>query len=111
VVVDATIAAVQSAFTEVTGELTSTYLGADALNGNLSTSWPICAVAFMVIPVSVNTTDCSYIQGLLGFAAWSQLNPHIIETVQELGYVPLPFGYKTYALRHRLFYNVANVLW
>jgi len=94
--VDASVATVQSAINEVTGELTSTYLGVDALNGNLTTSWPICTVSFLVIVLDTNTSDCSKIQGLLGFAAWSQLNPHVIDKVQDLGYTPLPFGYKTY---------------
>jgi ABC-type phosphate transport system substrate-binding protein len=94
--VDPNVAAVQSAINEVTGELTSTYLGVDALNGNLTTSWPICTVSFLVIVLDTNTSDCSKIQGLLGFAAWSQLNPHVIDKVQDLGYTPLPFGYKTY---------------
>jgi hypothetical protein len=93
---DATVQSVQSALSEVTDDLTSTYLGVDALNGNLSTSWPICAVSFILVAIDANTSDCSYIQGVLAFAAWSQLNPYVISTMESIGYVPLPFGYKTY---------------
>jgi ABC-type phosphate transport system substrate-binding protein len=94
-VVDANVAAVQSALNEVIDLVTSTYLGASVLNGNASGSWPMCMPSFVLVLSSTNTSDCTYIQRLLQFIAWSQLNPHAIDGVSELGYVPLPFGYKT----------------
>jgi hypothetical protein len=95
--VDSTIAAVESALNEVTGNLQSDYLGLEVINGNNSASWPICMVSFVLVNVSNNLPDCSYIQGLMKFIAWSQLNPRVIAAVKsDLNMVPLPFGYKTY---------------
>jgi hypothetical protein len=96
-VVDSTIAAVTSALGEMTDDIKSDYLGAYVVNGNKSTSWPMCLASFVLIRPESNISDCSYITGLMSFIAWSQLNPHVITEVQdELGLVPLPFGYKTY---------------
>jgi hypothetical protein len=97
--VDATVAAVESAFNEVTDKLESDYLGLEVVNGNDSASWPICMVSFAALNVSNKQPDCSYIQGLMKFIAWSQLNPHVIAGVKsDLNMAPLPFGYKTYVL-------------
>jgi hypothetical protein len=97
-VVSPTAAAVQSASNEVTNKLTSSFLSPDIFNGNLSTSWPLCLTNYIVIYQSRNSSDCSYMQSLLAFIAWSQLNPHTFSKVQDLGYSPLPFGFKTYPL-------------
>jgi hypothetical protein len=96
-IVDATIAAVESALSEVAPNLKSDYLGIEVINGNESASWPICMVSFAMVSVANNLSDCSYTQGLLKFIAWSQLNPRVIAGVKsDLNMVPLPFGYKTY---------------
>jgi hypothetical protein len=96
-IVNATIAAVESALSEVAPNLKSDYLGIEVINGNQSASWPICMVSFAMVSVANNLSDCSYIQGLLKFIAWSQLNPRVIAGVKsDLNMVPLPFGYKTY---------------
>jgi len=94
--VDATIAAVQSAMNEVSGQLTSEYLGLDVLDGSLATSWPICMISYVVTQANFTTSDCTYIEGLLEFFAWSQLNQYAIDNTQKLGYAPLSFGYKKY---------------
>jgi hypothetical protein len=101
-VVSPTAAAVLSAANEVTDELTSSFLSPDIFNGNLSTSWPLCLTNYFVIYQSRNLSDCSYTQNLLAFIAWSQLNPHTFSKVQDLGYSPLPFGFKTYPRPHHM---------
>jgi hypothetical protein len=96
--VDPTVDTVTSAISEVIDNLKSNYLGLDVLNGNLSGSWPMCMISFVLVYTSVSSTDCSYMQGLLAFLAWSQLNPHVISEVEtELNLAPLPFGYKRLA--------------
>ncbi|ELR13234.1 uncharacterized protein ACA1_339720 [Acanthamoeba castellanii str. Neff] len=60
--VDSTIAAVESALNEVTDNLESDYLGLEVINGNNSASWPICMVSFVLVNVSNNLPDCSYIR-------------------------------------------------
>ena len=95
--VDSTIAAVEAALDEVIDKLESDYLGLDVINGNNSASWPMCMVSFVLVNVSNNLPDCSYIQGLMKFIAWSQLNPRVIAAVKsDLNMAPLPFGYKKY---------------
>jgi hypothetical protein len=98
--VSPTAAAVLSAVNEVTSKLTSSFLSPDIFNGNLSTSWPMCLTNYIVIYQFRNSSDCSYMQSLLAFIAWSQLNPHTFSKVQDLGYSPLPFGFKTYPTHH-----------
>src|SRR3546814_474457 len=80
--VDPTVDTVTSAISEVIDNLKSNYLGLDVLNGNLSGSWPMCMISFVLVYTSVSSTDCSYMQGLLAFLAWSQLNPHVISEVE-----------------------------
>jgi hypothetical protein len=98
--VTATVAAVQSAMDEVSGQLTSDYLGVDVLNGNRSASWPMCLISYIVTKADFNTSDCTYVEGLLEFFAWSQLNQYAIDNFRTLGYAPLSFGYKKYAHTH-----------
>jgi hypothetical protein len=88
---------VESALDEVATVLKSDYLGLEVINGNESTSWPICMVSFVMVSVANNLSDCSFSQGLMKFIAWSQLNPRVIAGVKsDLNMVPLPFGYKSY---------------
>jgi len=94
-IIDATIPAVQSALTEVIPNLTSTYLGPDVIDGQLSTSWPICMVTYGAVFLSTTTTDCSHIQNALLFLAWSQLTPLVSTNIQAIGQAPLPFGFQT----------------
>lgn len=96
--VTANFTTVQSALTEASNNLTSTYLGVDPINGELPHSWPICSVTFLVVVLNTTSADCSPIQGLLSFVAWSQITPAVISKITELSFVPLPFGYKTYVL-------------
>jgi ABC-type phosphate transport system substrate-binding protein len=107
-VVSPTSAAVQSAASEVTNKLTSSFLSPDIFNGNLSTSWPLCLTNYISLFQSKNTSDCSHIEHLLAFVAWSQLNPHTFSKVQDLGYSPLPFGFKTYPLPSPLTLRACN---
>ena len=71
-------------------------MGAGAINGNLSTSWPFTMVNYALLPANATTKDCSFTQGFLAFLGWTQLNSRAVTEVASLGYVPLPFGYKTY---------------
>ncbi len=73
-------------------------MGAGAVNGNLSTSWPLTMVNYAVLPLNLTTSDCTFIQGFLAFLGWTQLNDRAVAQATSLGYVPLPFGYKTYAV-------------
>jgi hypothetical protein len=94
--VDATTTAVKSAMGEVSGLLTSEYLGVDVLDGNLSESWPMVMVSYITTRANFNSSDCTFTEGLLEFFAWAQLNQYAIDTASAMGYSPLSFGYKTY---------------
>lgn len=89
------VASVTSAMNEVADQLTSSWLGVDVINGNLSTSWPICMITYIVLASSANVSDCTYIHSVLEFVAWSQLNPEVIARIPEFEFAPLPFGFKT----------------
>jgi hypothetical protein len=81
----------------VADEIQADYIGAYVLNGNLSTSWPMCLVTYVGFYQHTNATDCSKMASLMEFVAWSQLNPFVISQVEtELSMAPLPFGFKTY---------------
>lgn len=55
----------------------------------------MCMITFMNVHSPSYGVDCSYMQSLLAFVAWTQLNPYAIETARSLGYTALPFGFKT----------------
>jgi hypothetical protein len=55
-------------------------------------------VNYALLPLNLTTSDCTFIQGFLAFLAWTQLNDRAVAQATSLGYVPLPFGYKTYAV-------------
>jgi hypothetical protein len=86
---------------EVESQLTTNHLAIDLNNGNRSTSWPMCMMSFVAAHINVTTgsnstaPDCSYVDTLLRFIAWSQLNHHAVDKVTQWGFTPLSFGFKT----------------
>jgi hypothetical protein len=80
---------------------------------------PVNTTAF-TLPVSASLALCAPLidvaaivcQGDLGdFQAWTQLNHRPVAQATSLGYVPLPFGYKTYVILLHLCVRSITCLW
>lgn len=93
---------------EVTSKLTPN-LGIDVINGNGSNSWPMCMISVFLVRQSTSALDCSPLESLLEFIIWSQLNIHVYNKIQELGYTPLPLGYKAYIVISILLEYLAKI--
>lgn len=90
--------AVSLALGEAVAMISSSYMGTGAVNGNLLTLWPLTMVNYALLLLNLTTLDCTFIQGFLAFLGWTQLNNCAVTQAMLLGYMPLPFGYKMYAV-------------
>ncbi len=76
-----------------TGKLTIDLANNPPGNG----SWPMSFLTFFLLSANQTRDDCSYLEELLRFVSWTQLNDNTALTANQLGYTPLSNPLRKYA--------------